>query len=133
MISTLKAKFNTVQLPKSFLAVNVSDKHEEEAEMQRRASYLQSEAAKKKHGSGYGDLQDMNAEDGPGGPQAGDALVRDNGDNGDNAQPEMGAAGSSPSKQEVNGVQPQFLSTGEEADAEDTAAGFERELDAWEV
>ncbi|KIW47856.1 uncharacterized protein PV06_00513 [Exophiala oligosperma] len=47
VISTLKAKFNTVQLPKSFLAVNVSDKHEQEAE--RRASYLQSEAARLKH------------------------------------------------------------------------------------
>ncbi|EXJ68760.1 uncharacterized protein A1O5_07691 [Cladophialophora psammophila CBS 110553] len=47
VISTLKAKFNTVQLPKSFLAVNVSEKHEEEA--QRRASLLQSEAAKEKH------------------------------------------------------------------------------------
>lgn len=44
VISTLKAKFNTVQLPKSFLAVNVSYKHEQEA--QRRASLLQSEAAK---------------------------------------------------------------------------------------
>jgi len=32
VISTLKAKFDTVQLPKSFLAINVSDKHEEEAE-----------------------------------------------------------------------------------------------------
>ncbi|RMZ77165.1 hypothetical protein DV737_g4499, partial [Chaetothyriales sp. CBS 132003] len=31
VISTLKAKFNTVQLPKSFLAVNVSDKHEMDA------------------------------------------------------------------------------------------------------
>lgn len=47
VISTLKAKFNTVQLPKSFLAVNVSDKHEQEAE--RRASMLQSEQAKKNH------------------------------------------------------------------------------------
>lgn len=37
VISTLKAKFNTVQLPKSFLAVNVSDKHEQEA---RRASEI---------------------------------------------------------------------------------------------
>ncbi|KIV89937.1 hypothetical protein, variant 1 [Exophiala mesophila] len=44
VISTLKAKFNTVQLPKTFLAVNVSQKHEEEAE--RRASMLQSEQAK---------------------------------------------------------------------------------------
>ncbi|KIW91548.1 uncharacterized protein Z519_07514 [Cladophialophora bantiana CBS 173.52] len=48
VISTLKAKFNTVQLPKTFLAVNVSEKHEEEA--QRRASLLQSEVAKGKHG-----------------------------------------------------------------------------------
>ncbi|RMD40173.1 hypothetical protein DV735_g4953, partial [Chaetothyriales sp. CBS 134920] len=32
VISTLKAKFNTVQLPKSFLAVNVSDKHEMDAQ-----------------------------------------------------------------------------------------------------
>lgn len=47
VISTLRAKFNTVELPKSFLAVNVSEKHEEE----RRASLLQSEAAKEKHGS----------------------------------------------------------------------------------
>lgn len=31
VITTLKAKFDTVQLPKSFLAVNVSDKHEQEA------------------------------------------------------------------------------------------------------
>jgi inositol hexakisphosphate/diphosphoinositol-pentakisphosphate kinase len=30
VIATLKAKFETVQLPKSFLAVNVSDKHETE-------------------------------------------------------------------------------------------------------
>lgn len=50
VISTLKAKFNTVQLPKSFLAVNVSEKHEEEAE--RRASLLQSEAAKERHERG---------------------------------------------------------------------------------
>jgi len=50
VISTLKAKFNTVQLPKSFLAVNVSEKHEQEAE--RRASMLQSEQAKKNHESG---------------------------------------------------------------------------------
>ncbi|KIW85200.1 hypothetical protein Z517_00590 [Fonsecaea pedrosoi CBS 271.37] len=53
VISTLKAKFNTVQLPKSFLAVNVSEKHEEEA--QRRASLLQSEAAKEKHGRKEGE------------------------------------------------------------------------------
>ena len=32
VISTLKAKFDTVQLPKSFLAVNVSDKHEADAQ-----------------------------------------------------------------------------------------------------
>ena len=32
VIETLKAKFGTVQLPKSFLAVNVSDKHAEESE-----------------------------------------------------------------------------------------------------
>merc|ERR1711939_282961 len=32
VISTLEAKFNTVQLPKSFLAVNVSAKHEEDAQ-----------------------------------------------------------------------------------------------------
>jgi inositol hexakisphosphate/diphosphoinositol-pentakisphosphate kinase len=31
VIETLKAKFGTVQLPKSFLAVNVSDKHAEES------------------------------------------------------------------------------------------------------
>lgn len=37
VISTLKAKFDTVQLPKSFLTVNVSDKHEQEA---RRASEI---------------------------------------------------------------------------------------------
>ncbi|KAK5082365.1 inositol hexakisphosphate and diphosphoinositol-pentakisphosphate kinase [Lithohypha guttulata] len=37
VISTLKAKFDTVQLPKSFLAVNVSEKHEQEA---RRASEI---------------------------------------------------------------------------------------------
>lgn len=37
VLSTLKAKFDTVQLPKSFLAVNVSDKHEQEA---RRASEI---------------------------------------------------------------------------------------------
>jgi hypothetical protein len=43
VISTLKAKFNTVQLPKSFLAVNVSDKHEQEAE--RRASLRQESEA----------------------------------------------------------------------------------------
>lgn len=47
VISTLKAKFNTVELPKSFLAVNVSEKHEQEAE--RRASLLQSEQAKNGH------------------------------------------------------------------------------------
>lgn len=47
VLSTLKAKFNTVQLPKSFLAINVSDQHEEEAK--RRASLLQSEAAKQRH------------------------------------------------------------------------------------
>ena len=32
VVSTLKAKFDTVQLPKSFLAVNVSDKHEKDAQ-----------------------------------------------------------------------------------------------------
>jgi len=32
VIAILKAKFNTVELPKSFLAINVSDKHEAEAE-----------------------------------------------------------------------------------------------------
>ena len=32
VFETLKAKFGTVQLPKSFLAVNVSDKHAEESE-----------------------------------------------------------------------------------------------------
>ncbi|RMZ86636.1 hypothetical protein DV736_g6134, partial [Chaetothyriales sp. CBS 134916] len=32
VISTLKAKFDTVQLPKSFLAVNVSEKHEMDAQ-----------------------------------------------------------------------------------------------------
>ncbi|EXJ92861.1 hypothetical protein A1O3_01415 [Capronia epimyces CBS 606.96] len=48
VISTLKAKFNTVQLPKSFLAVNVSYKHEQEA--QRRASLMQSEAAQEADG-----------------------------------------------------------------------------------
>jgi hypothetical protein len=53
VISTLKAKFNTVQLPKSFLAVNVSEKHEQEAE--RRASYLQSEAVKHKHEHEHGE------------------------------------------------------------------------------
>ena len=37
VITTLKAKFDTVQLPKSFLAVNVSEKHEQEA---RRASEI---------------------------------------------------------------------------------------------
>ena len=37
VITTLKDKFNTVQLPKSFLTVNVSDKHEQEA---RRASEI---------------------------------------------------------------------------------------------
>lgn len=37
VIMTLKAKFDTVQLPKSFLAVNVSEKHEQEA---RRASEI---------------------------------------------------------------------------------------------
>ncbi|KAK5957088.1 inositol hexakisphosphate and diphosphoinositol-pentakisphosphate kinase [Knufia fluminis] len=37
VISILKAKFDTVQLPKSFLAVNVSEKHEQEA---RRASEI---------------------------------------------------------------------------------------------
>ncbi|KIW32532.1 hypothetical protein, variant [Cladophialophora immunda] len=66
VISTLKAKFNTVQLPKSFLAVNVSEKHEEEA--QRRASLLQSEEAKEKHGRKEGDdgasAKDMDGEDG---------------------------------------------------------------------
>lgn len=36
-MTTLKAKFDTVQLPKSFLAVNVSEKHEQEA---RRASEI---------------------------------------------------------------------------------------------
>lgn len=49
VISTLKAKFNTVELPKSFLAVNVSEKHEQEAE--RRASMLQTEQAKKEEDS----------------------------------------------------------------------------------
>ncbi|OAP60253.1 hypothetical protein AYL99_05255 [Fonsecaea erecta] len=66
VISTLKAKFNTVQLPKSFLAVNVSEKHEEEA--QRRASLLQSEAAKEKHGRKEGEddavAKDADAEGG---------------------------------------------------------------------
>ena len=127
MISTLKAKFNTVQLPKSFLAVNVSDKHEEEAEMQRRASYLQSEAARKKHGSGNGDLLDMNAEDGPGGPQAGDALVRDNGDNVGSAPSQLTMTASRASKQAANGVQPQFLSTGDKVDAGDIASGVEQQ------
>jgi len=37
VLTTLKAKFDTVQLPKSFLAVNVSEKHEQEA---RRASEI---------------------------------------------------------------------------------------------
>lgn len=37
VIRTLKAKFDTVQLPKSFLAVNVSEKHEQAA---RRASEI---------------------------------------------------------------------------------------------
>jgi inositol-hexakisphosphate/diphosphoinositol-pentakisphosphate 1-kinase len=32
VISTLKAKFDTVQLPQSFLAINVSDKHEADAQ-----------------------------------------------------------------------------------------------------
>lgn len=36
-----------MELPKSFLAVNVSEKHEQEAE--RRASLLQSEQAKNGH------------------------------------------------------------------------------------
>ena len=33
VIETFKAKFGTVQLPKSFLAVNVSDKHEGDEEL----------------------------------------------------------------------------------------------------
>ncbi|ETI22790.1 hypothetical protein G647_06866 [Cladophialophora carrionii CBS 160.54] len=114
VISSLKAKFNTVQLPKSFLAVNVSDKHEQEAEMQRRASYLQSEAAKQKYtnNSANGDLMEVNAEDSSGGPHAGDALVRDL-DNAQNAQPEAGTAVSNPSDQETTVVQPQFVSVEE--------------------
>ncbi|KIV85932.1 hypothetical protein PV11_01582 [Exophiala sideris] len=70
VLSTLKAKFNTVQLPKSFLAVNVSDKHEEEAE--RRASYLQSEAAREKHERGQdgeGDVTTLDQQEGPNGVQ----------------------------------------------------------------
>jgi hypothetical protein len=43
VLEILKAKFNTVQLPKSFLAINVSEKHEQEAE--RRASLVQNEQA----------------------------------------------------------------------------------------
>ncbi|KIX02831.1 uncharacterized protein Z518_08774 [Rhinocladiella mackenziei CBS 650.93] len=68
VISTLKAKFNTVQLPKSFLAVNVSEKHEEDAE--RRASLLQSEAAKQRYAAGEGiesqDVLENEKDDGEG-------------------------------------------------------------------
>ncbi|KIW66729.1 hypothetical protein, variant 2 [Phialophora macrospora] len=115
VISTLKAKFNTVQLPKSFLAVNVSDKHEQEAEMQRRASYLQSEAAKQKYtnGSANGDLIAVNAEDGVGGPQAGDALVRDV----QNPQSEVGTVVSSSVGQETTTtVEPQFVPAEDKAE-----------------
>ena len=80
VISTLKAKFNTVQLPKSFLAVNVREKHEQEAE--RRASYLQSEAAKQRHERGE-DLEgewvvNDNEDEGPSGHGVQD--VNDNAD-----------------------------------------------------
>ncbi|KIY00841.1 uncharacterized protein Z520_03507 [Fonsecaea multimorphosa CBS 102226] len=75
VISTLKAKFNTVQLPKSFLAVNVSEKHEEEA--QRRASLLQSEAAKEKHGRRDGD-DDAAAANDADGDEVGEVLENAN-------------------------------------------------------
>ncbi|KAJ9609648.1 inositol hexakisphosphate and diphosphoinositol-pentakisphosphate kinase [Cladophialophora chaetospira] len=122
VISTLKAKFNTVQLPKSFLAVNVSDKHEQEAEMQRRASYLQSEAAKQKHGSANSDPSETNAEDGPSGPHAGDALVRDTSDNVENSQSQAGADIYGVAKQEAARVPPQFLSMEEKAEANGVSA-----------
>ena len=124
VISTLKAKFNTVQLPKSFLAVNVSEKHEQEAELQRRASLLQSEATTEKHANGNdqsGDLTDMNAEDGP---HAGDALVRDlsNGKIDEAmAQTDAGTGVSKSDEQEAD-VPPQFVSTEGKADADGNAA-----------
>ena len=110
VISILKAKFNTVQLPKSFLAVNVSDKHEEEAEIQRRASYLQSQAAKEKHANGD---TEVNAEDGP---YAGNTLVRENANETENSQPETGVSISHLPSQEAAGVAPQFLSTEDKVD-----------------
>lgn len=48
VITTLKAKFGTVQLPKSFLAVNVSGMHEEE----RRASKAEAEKLSGSNGLG---------------------------------------------------------------------------------
>lgn len=126
VISTLKAKFNTVQLPKSFLAVNVSDKHEEEAEMQRRASYLQSEAAKEKHTNvaetrgregRKSDVLNVNAEDGEG-QYAGDALVRDleeKGENGLSNESGIEKAIEGVEKEVVAEVPPQFLPVEEKA------------------
>lgn len=70
VITTLKAKFDTVQLPKSFLAVNVSDKHEQEArrmseiaESQRkhmevlgRAETVSADGSRKNSTSGAGEM-----------------------------------------------------------------------------
>jgi inositol-hexakisphosphate/diphosphoinositol-pentakisphosphate 1-kinase len=111
VLSTLKAKFNTVQLPKSFLAVNVSAKHEEEAEMQRKASYLQSEESKKKHAENYSAY-------GEEGPQAGDALVQHQAsenvsDEVDTFQTPMEMLATS--GQEVVGVAPQFVASGDQS------------------
>jgi hypothetical protein len=46
MISTLKKRFDTVQLPASFLAVNVSAQHEEDAK--RTGDMLQEDDAQVK-------------------------------------------------------------------------------------
>jgi inositol-hexakisphosphate/diphosphoinositol-pentakisphosphate 1-kinase len=111
VISTLKAKFNTVQLPKSFLAVNVSDKHEEAAEIERRASYLRSEAAKEKHAASKSqsttDLVNVNAEDGL---YAGDALVRESEEDIRHAQAATEVSASKTVKADAIEVQPQFMS-----------------------
>ena len=111
VISTLKAKFNTVQLPKSFLAVNVSDKHEQEAEMQRRESHLQSQAARDKHASGKGDLTDFNAEDGGAAQEGGDGV--------ENTRSENGVDMSGLSKDETVEATQQPLSTNDKIDPAD--------------
>lgn len=57
VISTLKAKFDTVQLPKSFLAVNVSDKHEADAQGAR--NMLQEDDAEVKLSGPRGRSEDV--------------------------------------------------------------------------